>query len=299
MPRRRARRPAGGACKTAASVSGGAEGGARRLRLAVIGHIEWVTHARTPWVPAAGDIVYCEDPLEQPAGGGAVTAVALVRMGAEVAFYTALGCDGRAGPVLEAMGVRLAAAHRSVPQTPVLTLVDPAGERTIMVIGERLHPSADDPLPWDELGGFDGVYFTGDDPRTLRLARAAPVVVVTARRFEELVESGVEVDVLVGSRRDPGEQFDLGRLARQPRHVLVTDGARGGEGWRASPPPAAVVDSYGAGDTFLAGLLFGLASGLPLERAVRLGADRAAEAVTWRGAYPPPGRAPELLRSRA
>jgi ribokinase len=261
--------------------------GGWRLRLAVIGHIEWVTHARVPFIPAAGQIVYCDDPIDEPAGGGAVTAVALARMGAEVTFYTALGSDARAQPILEGMGVRLAAARRDEPQTPVLTLSDVTGERTIMVVGTRLHPSADDPLPWDELGSFDGVYFTGDDPRTLRLARAAPVVVVTARHFEELVESGVEVEALVGSRTDPGEQFDLGRLERRPRHVLVTDGARGGEGWTSTPPPGPIVDAYGAGDTFLAGLLYGLAGGQPLEAAIRLGANRAAEAVTWRGAYPP------------
>src|SRR4051794_1251263 len=217
-------------------------------------------------------------------------------MGADVTFYTAVGGDGRAQPILERMGVRLAAARREPSQTPVLTLSDLTGERTIMVVGPRLHPSADDQLPWEELRAFDGVYFTGADPRTLVLARAAPLVVVTARRFEELVASGVEVDALVGSRTDPGEQFDLTRLERRPRHVVVTDGARGGEGWTATPPPGPVVDAYGAGDTFLAGLLYGLADGRPLEGAIRLGADCAAEAVTWRGAYPP--RKGELLRSR-
>jgi ribokinase len=68
---------------------------------------------------------------------------------------------------------------------------DPDGERTICVIGDNLHPTADDPLPWDELGECDGVYFTGGDPRTLRLARRARVLVVTARRFEVLAASGV------------------------------------------------------------------------------------------------------------
>jgi len=112
------------------------------------------------------------------------------------------------------------------------------------------------------------------------------VVVVTARRFEALVASGVRVEALVGSGNDRGEQFDLSRLAVPPEHVVVTDGERGGTGYRAVLPPGPVVDSYGAGDTFVAGVLFGLADGRPLEEALALGAEQAAETVTWRGAYP-------------
>ena len=51
--------------------------------------------------------------------------------------------------------------------------------------------------------------------------------------------------------------------------------------------PGPVVDTYGAGDTFVAGVLFGLASGWPLSRTLAHAAERAAEALTWRGALPP------------
>ena len=61
------------------------------LNLAVVGHVEWVTHTDAPFIPPAGEIVHLTDPLIQPAGGGAVTAAALVRMGAGVQFFTAAG----------------------------------------------------------------------------------------------------------------------------------------------------------------------------------------------------------------
>jgi ribokinase len=258
------------------------------LRLAVIGHVEWVTFAHAPFVPGPGEIVHLADPLSQPGGGGTVTAVALRRMGAEVTFFTALGNDGRARPVLERHGLRVEAVARDRPQTEVLALVDPAGERTLFVIGDNDAPAAGEPLPWDELARMDGCYFTGYDPAALRLARRARVLVVTARRFEALVASGVRADALVGSGRDRGERFDLGRLAEQPDHVIVTDGAGGGTGYRAAPVPGPVVDTYGAGDTFVAGVLFGLASGWPLPRALEHAAAEAAAALTWRGALPPP-----------
>jgi ribokinase len=260
------------------------------LKLAVVGHVEWVTHADAPFIPAAGEIVHLIDPLQQPAGGGAVTAAALVRMGAEVSFFTAAAADGPVIEALESLGVRVLAAPRPAPHTRCLVMRDPTGERTICVIGENLHPTADDPLPWVELAGCDGVYFTGRDPRTLRLARRAGVLVVTARRFDALAESGVRADVLVGSARDRGERFDLGRLSSRPDHVIVTDGVRGGSGYQAVPAPAPLVDTYGAGDTFAAGLLYGLSEGVAIGEALAIGAELAAEAVTWRGAYPTQGR---------
>jgi ribokinase len=260
--------------------------GDRPLRLGVIGHVEWVIHSDAPFIPVPGEIVHLKNPLEQPAGGGAVTAAALARKGAEVSFFTALGRDAITRPALEALGVRVLAAERPVPQTRALVMRDPAGERTIAVVGENLHPTADDPLPWEELASLDGVYFTGMDPRTLQLARAAPVVVVTARRFESLVRSGVRVDALVGSARDRGEQFDITRLSALPEHVVITDGMRGGTGYEAVPPPGPIVDTYGAGDTFVAGVVYDLAAGRPIGEATALGARWAAETVTWRGAYP-------------
>lgn len=261
------------------------------LRLGVVGHVEWVTFARAAELPAAGGIVHLSGPTDQPGGGGATTAVALAQMGAEVSFYTALGGDVPAVAALERRGVRVLAARRDHPQTRVLAVVDGRGERTLFVVGENDHPTADDPLPWEELAGLDGVYFTGQDPRTLRLARRAGTLVVTARRFGSLVASGVRADALVGSGSDPGERFDLGRLAQPPAHVIVTAGAAGGtvdgEPYAAVPPPGPVVDTYGAGDTFVGGVLFGLASGWSAAEAAAFAAARAAAALTHRGALPP------------
>src|SRR3954454_17022779 len=51
------------------------------LNLAVVGHVEWVTHTEAPFIPPAGEIVHLTDPLTEPAGGGAVTSAALAPMG--------------------------------------------------------------------------------------------------------------------------------------------------------------------------------------------------------------------------
>ena len=112
------------------------------------------------------------------------------------------------------------------------------------------------------------------------------MLVVTARRFASLAASGVRADALVGSGSDPGERFDLDELEHPPKHVIVTDGARGGTGYRSVPPPGPVVDTYGAGDTFAAGVTYGLAAGWELDHTLAFAAEQAAQVLTWRGVYP-------------
>ena len=262
-------------------------------RVAVVGHVEWVTHARGG-VPAVGQIAHLVDAFDEPAGGGAVSAAQVARLGADCLFYTALSDDGfgEAGrQILGERGVTVIAARRSEAQTRALTVVDESGERTILVTGARLSPRIDDPLPWAELARCDGAFFTGDDPRTLIAARAARFLVVAARRLASLVESGVEADVVVASATDPDEAFDPALLPVAPRACVFTEGGRGGRilvggqerRFEPASPPGAIVDAYGAGDSFAAGLTVGLARGLPLDGAVALAARCGATALTGRG----------------
>ena len=171
--------------------------------------------------------------------------------------------------------------------------LDDEGERTITVLGERLVPHGGDPLPWDVLDDFGGVYFTGGDAAALRAARRADVIVATPRAEHALREAGVAIDVLVHSGKDAGEELDPGELDPAPRNVVTTLGAKGGrwEGeagsgsWEPLPLPGPRVDAYGAGDSFAAGITTGLAAGLPMRDAIQLGARCGVANLTGRGPY--------------
>lgn len=265
-------------------------------RVAVIGHVEWVTFAAGQ-VPAPCEISLLSNPFSAAAGAGAVVAVELAREGIEVLFYTALG-DDPAGDeslrFLEGRGVEVRAARRAAPQTCALTILSPDHERTIMVIGENLHPQATDDLGWDDIAAVDAVYFTGGDPATVVLARAAPCLVATARRLAVLAASGVRADVLIGSAIDPGEQVDAVPLPAAPAVIVQTHGAKGGSWmaadgthgtWSSAPLPGPPRDAYGAGDSFHAALTAALAAGQGIAEAVVAGARAGAAAVTRRGAY--------------
>jgi ribokinase len=267
------------------------------MQVAVVGHVEWIELARVEHVPAPGEIVHAVEWWQGPAGGGAVAAVQLAKLAGRCLFLTALGNDAfghRAKEELEALGVRVEAVWRDEPQRRAFVHLDARAERTITVIGDRMGPRAEDSLPWAELAGADAVYFTAGDAGAARSARAARKLVATVRAIKALAPAGAEVDVLVSSANDPGERFRPGDLDPPPLLVARTDGAAGGSlvaadgatsRWKAAPLPGPAVDAYGAGDSFAAGLTYGIGDGRTQEEALALGARCGAACVTGRGPY--------------
>ena len=264
-------------------------------RTAVVGHTEWVRFALVDEVPPRGGIAHASAAWEGAGGGGGVAAAQLAALGGAAAFFTALGDDDigdRSIAELAERGIEVHAARRGAPTRTALTMIDDRGERTIVTLGERLEPRGDDPLPWASLASCDGVYVTAGDDAALRLAREAAVVVVTSRIAERLASSGIVADAVVGSARDPAERIDPGSLPVQPGVLVLTEGAQGGtfrtaDGrvgrYDAVPAPGPVLDTYGAGDSFQAGLTYGLAAGMAIEEALGLAARCGAHAVTGRG----------------
>jgi len=267
------------------------------MRVAVVGHVEWIEFARVPRVPGPGAIVHASEAWEEPGGGGAVAAVQLAKLAGGAVFYTALGNDAlghRAFAELTALGLRVEAAWRDEPQRRGFVHVDAGGERTITVIGERLGPSGSDDLPWADLESANAVYFTAGDASALAHARSARALVATARHLVPIAQAGVQVDVLVASAADAGERYERGRLDPEPRAVVRTAGDRGGTWedagggsgrWEATPLPGPVSDAYGCGDSFAAGLTYGLGAELALPEALALGARCGAANFTGRGPY--------------
>jgi len=267
------------------------------MRVAVVGHVEWVEFARVERMPAAGEIVHALDSWEEPAGGGAVAAVQLARLAGSCLFLTALGDDElghRAKDGLEELGVTVEAAWRPETQRRAFVHVDSGAERTITVIGERLGPRGDDDLRWDEVSECDAVYFTAGDVGALRAARSARLLTASVRGKETLAAAGVQLDLLVASSADAGERYESGEIEPAPRLVARTAGAAGGSlvaadgtttDWAATPLPGPAVDAYGAGDSFAAGLTFALAEEDDLAEALDLAAQCGAACISGRGPY--------------
>lgn len=266
-------------------------------RVAVVGHVEWIEFARVPHVPRPGEIVHATEWWEEVGGGGAVAAVQLAKLAGEAQFFTALGEDEngrRAKQRLEELGVTVYAAPRPGPHRRGFVHLDDDHERTITILGERIVAHGDDDLPWERLEGVDAVYFTGGDVAALRQARRARKLVATPRAYATLQASDVQLDALVRSAKDPGEQQAEEHLDPAPGIVVSTAGKEGGEWagedrtsgqWKAAELPGPPRDSYGAGDSFAAGLTFGLGAGLPIERALEVASRCGAYKLAGRAAY--------------
>ena len=103
----------------------------------------------------------------------------------------------------------------------------------------------------------------------------------------------MQLDALVRSGRDPGETYEEGWLDPPPRIAVATEGSEGGlvsdggevRRYAAAQLPGPVLDMYGAGDSFAAGLTYGLGAGRSLQETLELAARCAALALTRRGAY--------------
>jgi ribokinase len=268
------------------------------LKVAVVGHVEWVQFARVSHVPSAGEVVHACDPFEEPAGGGAVAAVQLARLAGGAAFVTELGDDEYAAHSfarLGELGVDVRAAVVKAPSRRAVTLVDAAGERTITTFGPRLEPrGGEQQQRWNGLEGLDALYFTAGDEAELRIARSCSRILVASPRARGALGHGVDLDALVLSGDD---QIELGAAALvldEAQLVVWTEGKRGGHyrcrngetgRWAAAPPPGERADSYGCGDSFAAGLTYALGAGLTLVDALALAARCGAVCSTGHGPY--------------
>jgi ribokinase len=266
------------------------------VRAGVVGHVEWVRFATVERVPDPGAIIHARESWAEPAGGGTVAAVQLLKLTGAADFFVAVGNDelghtARRG--LEELGLRVHSAVRDEPQRQAFTFLDAEGERTITLIGDKLHPYRRDPLPWNALADIDAVYFSAGDADALRAAREARVLVATARELPTLVEAGVRLDALVRSGTDPEETYERGQIEPEPKLVVSTMGREGGSfvagrrsgTYEAAPLPGPLADAYGAGDSFAAGLAFALARGDETEAALAFASRCGAAAMTGRGPY--------------
>jgi hypothetical protein len=268
------------------------------------------------------------------AGGSAITAVALRRLGRRTALLADVGADAHGEVVRrvlsdEGVETRWLRARRDAP-TPVTAVLSTPGDRAFVTY---LAPDAEPPDFAEALAATGaGHVHVGGFPAALRIphlvdvARGQGATVSFDPGWDERAldhprvrEVASRCDVLLPSRNEALRLADLAddgpdaarrsatALARlRPEAVtVVKDGARGAWGAgpdarvHVAPPPVTPHDPTGAGDAFDAGFLDAWLAGRSLADCLRRGAVCGARAVTARGGATAAPTAAELSRALA
>lgn len=289
------------------------------MKIAVVGSYGAGLTMRVPRSPEAGETVSGGVFDSGPGGKGSNQAVAAARLGARVSLLTAVGADdfGRAAHELwAAEGVDASRSLTGRGATMVgFILVEPTGENRIAIAPgalDELDAAAVDGFR-DEIAAADILVVSMEIPleavvHALRTARevGTPTLLnpAPARALPDeawplidiITPNQTEAPVLLG--RQPGDGATEHELvaalrARTGGAVLLTRGAAGAlladaSGEREIPPvpPAAVVDTTGAGDSFTAALAVAVAAGATLADAAAYAAHAGAHTVAAAGVVP-------------
>lgn len=271
-------------------------------------------------LPARGKLGLVEEVALRGGGCALNTGGALVRLGLKAAVVGKVGDDALGDfllGLLDERGVdgRGVLRSASVPTSATVVLVDAAGERTFLHLPGANGTLAADELDRDLLFAGRALHVAGslvmpalDGPPTAALLAEAKArglhtsldpVWDASGRWERLHAALPHLDLFapsvdegraISGEREPAAVAGWLR-ARGSRAVVLKLGPEGcyasGEGFEGFVEPFAVraVDGTGAGDAFVAGLLFGRLSGWPLDRSARLANAVGALATTAVGAY--------------
>jgi ribokinase len=265
--------------------------------IGVVGSVNLDIVATCRRLPEPGETVTDGVLSRHPGGKGANQALGARRLGAEVWLVARVGTDANADEalaLLAAEGVDLTRTRRDpVAATGVaLILVAADGENQIVVApgaNARLEPSH------VEVAGADAVLCQMEIPPAaideaarqagglfcLNAAPARPIPPAALGRADVVVVNEIEHAALAA------------QLERYEGLVAITTGAsgaalyrRGREVARATPPPVHAIDTVGAGDAFVAGLVTSMLEGRSAADALRRACAAGALATTVRGAQP-------------
>lgn len=261
---------------------------------------------RVPHLPAPGETVLGASFQTAPGGKGANQAVACARAGGKVSFFGALGDDPYAEPLRAALresGVRDLTIRLPVPTGAAFISVSEAGENAITVASGANALLQPEQLP--DLAPYRFLVLQLELPLETVQAyaaqgRAAGLQVVLNAAPARTLSPGLlaQVDVLVVNRGELEALAGAGEVREQlarvralgPSTVLVTLGAAGSlarweGGWAEQPGrPAQVVDTTGAGDTYVGSLVAALSEGRDLPQAMAFATCASALACEGPGA---------------
>jgi fructoselysine 6-kinase len=246
---------------------------------------------------------YVDQGLMYPGGNAVNVAVHARRSGAEAAYVGVVGTDD-AGDLIESSlrseGVDLARMRRAEGETAFATVfTDHEGNRSFGLCLKGVSLFQPDAGDLAYLKNYDVVHLCETIRMEASLPRIAAVAAVSydfSDRDNEYAEPLLpHLTVATFSRADSSEeevdaQIEWAHI-RGAKYVIVTRGARGAvisdraTVHRQPAAPAQVVDTLGAGDSFIARLIVRIWEGAPLAAAASEAAAYSAEVCSVPGGF--------------
>ncbi len=292
-------------------------------RVAVVGSANLDLVTLTPTLPVPGETLLASSYTELPGGKGSNQATAAARMGAHVCFVGRRGHDAAGdllADTLAAEGVDITCfGHADGPTGRALVMVDEQAENSIIVV-----PGTNGLVTPDAVAQA-GAAVTDADVVVCQLEVPLDAVAAAARaatgrfvlnpapaqplppdllaRVDVLVVNETEYATVLGSPL-PADLAEIAEVAARPgmpATLVATLGGRGaavcheGQVTLVAPPPVEVVDTTGAGDTFVGALAAELAGGAPMAEAARRAVTAASLSTRSLGATQGMPRRDEVL----
>ena len=263
--------------------------------ITVVGSINLDFVATAATLPAPGETVTGATLATHPGGKGANQALAARRLGAEVRMVGRVGADAMADQalaLLKAGGVDLSgvAIDPAAPTGVALIGVDAEGENQIIVAPGANAAFTPDLLPAVIEGALICQMELPAATVAAAVARATGFVCVNLAPALDVPDSVLQRADLIVVNQGESEVYGK-RLHGLPGVVAVTWGSRGAGLFRdgarlatAEPPEVAVVDTTGAGDTFVGALTVALLEGMDQREALAFACAAGALTATRAGA---------------
>lgn len=270
------------------------------LAVLAVGSTAFDTIARTDKLPGPDEAVKADAIEAGPGGCGANVARGLARLGRTPTLLSAVGEDFAGSPAeqaLQAEGVDLSHVFRAPGESTARAIVTTDAQlRQAIVYDEGSTPRMTELSPLEApIGHFAPGELTAYPELMEPVDRVIfdPGQEVFYRPIEETLAPAEHADILVVNEHEAQRLAEavgsIDQLA-EPREALVVTHASGqtihseGQTTEVEAISADVVDPTGAGDAYAAGLVHGLADGLDLVEASRLGGAVAACVVERVGA---------------
>lgn len=261
----------------------------------IFGPTSWDTVIRIDKYPENGGFAQGLMRDERAGGAGMNIAAAVSSASIDTSLYSYTGTDD-AGRSLRKQMEQFEFSKENIREIPgaslhALITIDGSGERTIFALENNRFAELNFDVNFTQ--NQIVVFPVWRDFYLPYLEMANAVGAETAVGVGANTNQFASASIMIGSEKDVAEfKLDLNRFGT----TIITRGAAGVQLFTAknvkefSVKSVRVVDATGAGDSFLSGVLVGLASRATLDSAVRTGINWATTAITEAGSVPPKWR---------